>query len=288
MSKAWIPLMSERVLGDRLHADEATTTLALQHRMPIDFDKAYSYADMNPWTMGMIRTGAIYVLDYDHLLYAWDSIENVPIDLPPLPFPRIVIEAEKDGQPHTFMFDEDREGVTVLTDLILILEIAQGIMWDVALIVERKDKRFRDCFALRVTRCTNCGDLHFKTHKDTKAFRDPETGEFGYGIKGFAQYIISVVHMITAKNAPKEKLDLPRPQRRQFKRKYGLEHPQVYRVKLNQAGEQEGHAGWHYKVRFLVCGHWRHYPNGHRVWVKAYVKGPPGAPWKGRPVHESS
>jgi hypothetical protein len=43
-----------------------------------------------------------------------------------------------------------------------------------------------------------------------------------------------------------------------------------------------GEAKWHYRVRFVVRGHWRRLRdrdgNPYRIWVNAYVKGPDGAP----------
>ncbi len=44
----------------------------------------------------------------------------------------------------------------------------------------------------------------------------------------------------------------------------------------------DGEAKWHYRVRFMVRGHWRrlHDKNGrpYRIWIHAYIKGPDGAP----------
>jgi hypothetical protein len=44
----------------------------------------------------------------------------------------------------------------------------------------------------------------------------------------------------------------------------------------------DGEARWHYRVRFVVKGHWRrlHDKQGqpYRIWIHAYIKGPDGAP----------
>lgn len=40
-----------------------------------------------------------------------------------------------------------------------------------------------------------------------------------------------------------------------------------------------------YKYRRMVRGHWRRLPEK-SMWIKAYIKGPAGAPWKGRPVYK--
>jgi hypothetical protein len=44
----------------------------------------------------------------------------------------------------------------------------------------------------------------------------------------------------------------------------------------------DGEAKWHYRVRFVVRGHWRRLVDKqgqpYRIWVNAYIKGPDGAP----------
>ena len=48
----------------------------------------------------------------------------------------------------------------------------------------------------------------------------------------------------------------------------------------------DGGAKWHYRVRFMVRGHWRRLHDTHgrpyririRIWIHAFIKGPDGAP----------
>jgi len=44
----------------------------------------------------------------------------------------------------------------------------------------------------------------------------------------------------------------------------------------------DGEAKWHYRVRFVVRGHWRRlidkHGNPYRIWIHAHIKGPDGAP----------
>ncbi|WP_433388643.1 hypothetical protein [Micromonospora sp. KLBMP9576] len=46
--------------------------------------------------------------------------------------------------------------------------------------------------------------------------------------------------------------------------------------------ESTGEAKWHYRVRFVVRGHWRRLTNAdgqpYRIWIHAHIKGPDGAP----------
>ncbi|MFG1648371.1 hypothetical protein ACGFIE_00470 [Micromonospora sp. NPDC049275] len=48
------------------------------------------------------------------------------------------------------------------------------------------------------------------------------------------------------------------------------------------AAEPTGEAKWHYRVRFIVRGHWRRLidANGqpYRIWIHSHIKGPDGAP----------
>ena len=44
----------------------------------------------------------------------------------------------------------------------------------------------------------------------------------------------------------------------------------------------DGEPKWHYRVRFIVRGHWRRLTdrdgNPYRIWIHAHIKGPDGAP----------
>ena len=46
--------------------------------------------------------------------------------------------------------------------------------------------------------------------------------------------------------------------------------------------DADGKAKWHYRVRFLVRGHWRRLTDKqgrpYRIWIHAHIKGPDGAP----------
>lgn len=286
--KEYVPLMSERVLGgERLAADEGTTTIALQQRTPIGLDREnYDYYKIRDWCLGMVRTGAIYILPYEQLEPAWESLINMPLaDLPPLPFPRIVLEAEEGGKPCTLLRGEVNE-----TLLITVLEVEQGREWNVVHALDLGGEQLYFGYGIR-REDTNDGSnitVHYPVgmsdYYDLNS--EEETRNLKLSASLLMRMVVNAIQLITARNAPKVRQDMPRQQRRAFIRKYKIEPPTVYRVKLEQAGSAEGTAGWHYKVRFLVCGHWRHYSDGSRTWVHPYIKGPPSAPWKGRPVHE--
>jgi hypothetical protein len=56
----------------------------------------------------------------------------------------------------------------------------------------------------------------------------------------------------------------------------------MLRRATNMAERPEGEAKWHYRVRFVVRGHWRHLTNRdgtrYRIWIHQHIKGPDGAP----------
>jgi hypothetical protein len=77
---------------------------------------------------------------------------------------------------------------------------------------------------------------------------------------------------------------LDRPARRRAARARVAHDTRVVMLRrTSPIGEPgDGEAKWHYRVRFMVRGHWRrlHDKQGqpYRVWINAYIKGPDGAP----------
>lgn len=120
-------------------------------------------------------------------------------------------------------------------------------------------------------------------------------------------FTIELANIIGARNVPHEAIKPDRHERRRTARRFAKSKidvanatPIAYYVNLAQAGEttapQGGNGHREYHCRWLVRGHWRHYTadSGARsgrsfsersTWVHAHVKGPVGAPWKGRPVY---
>lgn len=292
----YVELMSERVLGERLSANEPITLYALENRQQLRLGEDIGREEIEDWALSTIRTAAIYILQDDAIDPPWDEFlqlvkvrETTNIqEMPPLPFPRMVIEAEKDGKPvpfHMMAKANEDTGVVICIQCLVISEIERGSRWDVVIVVEIDGKQ--DYFPLGL----GATDAHLLTSMiEHYNIKDNEDLSFlQYSVWMMKQMIIHMVNMATVRNAPREHVQLPRQQRRGFKRKHGVEHPQVYRIRLNRAGDpiNDGVSGWHYRVRFLVCGHWRHYQDGRKAWVQPYIKGPMGAPWKGRPVHET-
>lgn len=96
---------------------------------------------------------------------------------------------------------------------------------------------------------------------------------------------IEFAQLANARGVTVEHVSVPRAQRRRFERKR-LVHPRVYFVKIGEASDDHaGHGDREYHCRWLVRGHWVR-PNGKpKHWRRAHIRGPAGAPWKGRPVY---
>ncbi|MCW6004316.1 hypothetical protein K1W54_06935 [Micromonospora sp. CPCC 205371] len=95
----------------------------------------------------------------------------------------------------------------------------------------------------------------------------------------YAYWRISSQPLATAVTPP-----LDRPARRRAARASLLHDTRVVMLRrtspITEPGD--GEAKWHYRVRFVVKGHWRrlHDQNGqpYRIWINAYIKGPDRAP----------
>jgi hypothetical protein len=111
-------------------------------------------------------------------------------------------------------------------------------------------------------------------------------------------WAIVLADVVTARNVDRREWFLSRKAQKQMSRVAPRRRfeSRVYDVSIATAtGDAKDETGRHLSVRFLVRGHWRvshaeharyiDAKEAHCVWVAAYVKGPPGAPWKGRPVY---
>jgi len=238
-------------------------------------------------TVGHLSTASYYLLDAHDVHAALESEPPVQETFPPLPFPRIWIEMAH-LQPYLrFEWDTgDEEGgrLRVLDVLgVGIAEIEQGSVWDVFVPFMFDDRAEFFVIGQRIA-------------PGHVVAMDGEMMEASFvPIRNLA---VGGVHLITARNVPVEDVVLPRPQRKRLLREGVLRaQPRVYFVNLAASGEHGASygGGREYHCRWLVRGHWRHIDGGRRFctccdppqiasWVDPYVKGPTGAPWKGRQV----
>jgi hypothetical protein len=138
------------------------------------------------------------------------------------------------------------------------------------------------------------GDVEWDANGDPL---DPDaeastSSEFEDWVEGWA---VTAAHVIVADRVPHVPVRLDRAQRRRITRRAPHYGASIYFVDLAASGDVEpGASDRQYHVRWLVQGHWRRNPSGTTFvkrkgcvcsWVKPYVKGPAGAPWKGRPIY---
>jgi hypothetical protein len=233
------------------------------------------------------------------------------LGLPPLPFPRIVSECSENV---TWGIGADNDWQWDL-ELFMVNERVQGEHWDVCMLLRRagtEDDPEQHLWLYEVLKDGSCvvhrrGDAHptldrffaAETRAELEAALDElrETdlsktmiteelaSDDAYAIAA-RTFVIEFAHLINARGVTVEHQSISRSQRRRFERRR-IVHPQVYFVFIDD-GEIEMHEGRsdrEYHCRWLVRGHWRHFQSGNRIWIRPYIKGPAGAPWKGRPIY---
>jgi hypothetical protein len=295
---------------ERLPVSEAETTTALHPLIRAMFDPRTGVA----LTFAvMARTSVLFVVDHIEFTEAVMSAGPAPLlpQLPPLPYPRVAVECAEN-----VVWEMDDPDGNYLWDLeiLLINEEGQGGPWDIFELVrmagstpEEPDSRIR---IFRIERdggiteydvtgldelgkpppMRNESDLQEwaerlrKAHSNWQPF--PHTRDDPHSI-ALRTLPIEFAHLINARGVRLEPVEPPRGERRQLARKKFV-HPQVYFVDVGATDEEQergGHGEREYHCRWMVRGHWRRYRNGETTWIRPYIKGPPGAPWKGRPIY---
>jgi len=244
-----------------------------------DYQRIYATAVTN------LSAAAYYLLDAVDSRPALLSSPPEQETFPPLPFTRVWVEMTHLTPLLRFVDKHDDKHMDILG--AMVIEVEQGRVWDIYLPFQMDDEAEFYFIAGRIA-------------PDRAVVLDPA---FNYGSLSFTvirQLAIGIIHLITARNAPPQEVRLPRPQRKRIARdpRSASAASRVYYVDLHTAGETETSLGSsrEYHVRWLVRGHWRHIASGRTfctccnpeqiaTWVAPYIKGPPGAPWKGKQVH---
>ena len=123
-------------------------------------------------------------------------------------------------------------------------------------------------------------DHEWQTTPDGRCVIDTiAAGTLGCSRLVYAYWRISSQPLTTVATPP-----LDRPARRRAARASLVHDTRVVMLRCTSPiGEPgDGEAKWHYRVRFVVKGHWRrlHDKDGqpYRIWIHAHIKGPDGAP----------
>jgi hypothetical protein len=333
--------------GQGVPTDEAHVTRALD---PLHVRKdAFTDAQTVETALtALLRSAGAFVLDAYNVWEVINSGAPPEMDvLPPLPFKRVWIEAQLDGQPTSYAgLTGSRFGGPIFIRGVGIIEHEPRKEWTVILpcalpSIVGKDDSYWDAMKLRTPGAGT--DLDQETFSLTgelvtgtvprglvipMGFRmtpagivsklpgergmDEAHGDEWKAIinQAMRQIIVNAAHLITARNVPHHEVVIPRAQRKRAARAGNFVYqsrlataPKIYYVDLNASGEiKPGTGDREYRHRWLVAGHWMHMPPGkigkdlctcwrHRdkplsaSFREAYVKGPPGAPWMGKPIH---
>jgi hypothetical protein len=287
--------------NQRVPVDEGVVQTALtpMHVGPLDTPE-----EQDGFLNAILRTGTVFVLNPEDVPAlnanlmdtAWDPWDG----LPPLPFPRLWIEC---GHPHTSdptSFPGTEPGdewseTGSWTGLYGIGIVGDENGWVAAELYEGSrvfDNVMRypwdaDAGAsVEIHRIFPDASSHYPIPELELRDEQLETTGRDPVVDAMAAWrAILVVQMIDILGARHVPVDIPRPHRRAHERRFGVAHPFVYFIDLRQAGDSKpGSGDRQYHHRWMVRGHWRHY-DGRRTWVRPYVKGPAGAPWRGRPVY---
>jgi len=261
------------------------------------------------------RTAILFVVDHDEFAEVAGSAGEAPVrefGLPPLPFPRVVAECSEDV---TWALHDNNGEWTFDLELFMINEQISGEKWNVVMLLRKADTYddpeqylflydlYADgsvIFYQRGTAHPNLDRLHeAQTREELIAaldeLRDTNLGDAMHAEKVdpddehailARKTVVEFAHLVSARGVTVEHLNVPRPQRRRFERKR-IVHPQVYFVFIDDEEmiEYDGRSDREYHCRWMVRGHWRHFRSGDRIWIRPYIKGPAGAPWKGRPIY---
>jgi hypothetical protein len=300
--------MLRRLTATSLAVDEATVTTALTS---MHVGEIATPDDRDALLAGLLRTATAFVVNVEDAPgFAADLMDLSwkPWDgLPPLPFPRIWIECGSPketgpvpfptfGPSERYEGDDDVDwgsgdyGIGIVGDETgwVVVGLNEGAPLDFRPPRYPWDEDAET--SIRVATLAADASSHYPFSRDAQERERivQETGIDPLVEAMNAQFAISLVQIIDVLGSRHVPLDVQRPHRRAHERRFGLPHPQVYFVDLRQAGEKKAGGGGHqYNHRWLVRGHWSHLATGRRTWVRPYVKGPAGAPWRGRPVYVS-
>lgn len=294
--------------GEKMPTDEERVKQALDHyetptaevpewlrgiprNFAIDMMRNLRFTDL-------IRTGGVFVLD------PADVVANMDMEtmgrgygdpLPPCPFPRMFFEFWDDESVGLVQF-RDLDGEPAVLSGVGIVEVIPCRRWTVYWLMP-SSLFGEDEYAIREYELlTEDGLVKYGTNEDEYA-NGPLDDREKLMWKAIAYEMPKlVVETVGILGAQREPVRVPRQHRRQVERKTGVAFPTIYRVDLRGAGDTDGeeYGGTReYRVRWIVRGHYRREPNGEYEvpgkgrcgWVRAHVKGPAGAPWRGRPIH---
>lgn len=309
-----------RCAGERLDAHEAIAALAkdplyrarlVEERGQKETERAIFSNELWLDTLTVLRTGG-------HFIFSCEDITPELVEvtlgsprsvLPPMPFPRMWLEINDPDLGLTRILDLDGRPSLILG--LALIEVTPCTHWEVLVpLLDQERGRELDRsatehdlidWATAIRRweiVVRDGSVQVLFGEQDLVDRDALPPNWAAMWERFLcvlpEVLVELVHLCGVTLMPQH---LPRQTRREFHRRFGVSHPSLYWVHLGAA--TEGHPGSGDRMfyhRWLVRGHYRRDARGGHevpgkglcVWVRPYIKGPDGAPWKGRGVYASA
>jgi len=306
-----VPELYKIYTDKKYPVDEAVVEKCLDPSVPFEHQEGGRWLQpSHAQVIAILRSSILHVVSANETTKVLQSAGEYPMpELPPLPYPRVAIEAEE--QNGWLVATEQNKYYSVYA--IFISEREQGKTWDCLWYwgdAYEYDRPYNDdeqyvpyvAWTIRANPEAKAGfDVAgaYENHpSNDTTMVSPKAAHV------LVKFAVELAQIISADKIPHEPIvPVSRQQRRQWKAKHPYvittDKPRVYYVNLHAAGEtshEEGDGSRVYHVRWLVRGHWRHIKGGRTrdgkrvfakksTWVKAHVRGPVGAPWKGRPIY---
>lgn len=285
ISDLYVVRIAENVGG--VATDEESVRLAIERVDQLRNESLSQQVRADLLLARLVQQSILFVVDRDTMVQAVESLAPGWIELPPLPFPDVLIEG--DGPPWAILDRDTREWLFSVHHL-WVQEVQRGARWDGAFFLQ---KAFRVRFPQRDG--TTLEDhpievLLFELTPDQVTFRNAHgsTDGVNYPLSDpLPRFALEAIHFITARGVSLATIKPSRQVRRNAQRKGVVLPERLYWVHIKDElinriggdGMREFHCRW------LVRGHWRRLDAERKTWIKPYIKGPPGAPWRGRPVY---
>jgi hypothetical protein len=236
------------------------------------------------------KDSILFAVDWATVLEAAKSVGSPPADLPPLPFRQIIIEPSGSAPWEVEWRDPETGalGEVVCIDAIWLCEISQGEEWQALLFARKGVADSSEAWTAWPMEITAETLRHGYVTRDLKFVKE-ELPVADSSVEAYWRLAVEAVHFVTARGVSLSEIKKPRAMLRRAERKARIFPPKLYWVTVDdgEIADRGGQSERIYHYRWLVRGHWRQVSGEKRTWVRAYIKGAAGAPWKGRPVYRS-
>lgn len=258
---------------------------------PGDGAKEREYAE------AMLRTAGLFVVVDEDL----DVMGKPDMVFPPLPFQRVYYEVvNSSGTDHVVYTPDHQPGWDGFGFIAFAIEeLIQGERWRVTFwcpitsavrdLLSSKGMH-TDRFAQAVTFEVSTKMEDPDDPKDLQLYQWPLEMPKEFASQAVLR-VMQFAHYIDTFGGYTQALHIPRGHARAHLRRHKYVHQSIHFISLKQIDGliPQNESGRHVSCRFPVRGHWVKWQNGKlagtRSWRRAHIRGPEGAPFKGRPFY---